>query len=187
MWVKEETLICMIEPAARLYYVRALKRCLKRHKPLYISSPPKLLPPSVLIFHFFLSSFCSFFVCMWRKWWMERPLPVANCSTFASHLFLTLFFLPPLFLHPISFHCSPISPHHFCPTFTPSCPLSLSSLYCREREGCLETWLEKEKSFGSGSKVHLCFSLPAARANGLVQCADFCRKLPETVCVFRCV
>lgn len=59
----------------------------------------------------------------------------------------------------------------------------------REKKGCLERRLEKEESFGPASKLHFCFSLPAARANGLVQCADFCRKLPETVyfCLSFCV
>ena len=104
----------------------------------------------------------------------ERTLQVAKCSTFPSHLFPTFpHFFPP---------CTQSAlPRHFHLAFSPF------SLHCREKEGCLERWLEKEESFRPGSKVHLCFSPPAARANGLVQCADFCRKLRETVCVNVCV
>lgn len=81
------------------------------------------------------------------------------------------------------------------PKFSPFFPVIIHSLSpafaspsffiaTREKKGCLERRLEKEESFGPASKVYFCFSLPAARANGLVQCADFCRKLPETVCIF---
>lgn len=69
-------------------------------------------------------------------------------------------------------------------------PLSLSSPRYGEWGG--DVWTDEGKKkrgkfrfWKRGSPLFL--SLPAARANGLVQCADFCRKLPESVCVFECV
>lgn len=48
--------------------------------------------------------------------------------------------------------------------------------------------IRKRAKFGFFyGQVHFGLPLPAARPNGLVQCADFCRKLLETLCARACV
>lgn len=79
----------------------------------------------------------------------------------------------------------PISPH-----FHLASPLFLFHPHATESEGEMFGQMRVKKRgkfrfWKRGSPLFL--SLPAARANGLVQCADFCRKLPESVCVFECV
>lgn len=79
-------------------------------------------------------------------------------------------------------HLFPISPH-----FHLASPLFLIHPHATESEGG-DVWTDEDKKKeGKFRGSPLFLSLPAARANGLVQCADFCRKLPESVCVFVCV
>lgn len=129
-----------------------------------MSSPPALSRPSGLIFHIFFLSSC-FFVHV------EKLMD--GKDHYREHI---------LALFPSLPHLSTLSPR--------VAPLSLSSPRYGEWGG--DVWTDEGKkkrgkfrSWKRGSPLFL--SLPAARANGLVQCADFCRKLPESVCVFECV
>lgn len=90
-------------------------------------------------------------------------------------------------------------PFFSLPTRKPVASLHHLTLFCHHfsllaaREGrCLERWLEKKKKKEKRAKfwyfygqVSSCLLLPAA--NGWVQCADFCRKLQETLSVCACV
>lgn len=59
----------------------------------------------------------------------------------------------------------------------------------RVRGRCLDRWGWKKKRKVSVLEARFTSVplSPSSKANGLVQCADFCRKLPESVCVFECV
>lgn len=119
----------------------------------------------------------------------EKTLQVVPCSTF-SFFSYSISLLPFPFFGTQFFFIFPVRNLSLCSTLSPClAPISLSSQRCWEREGgCLERWLEKEQSLGSFmAKFTSSLPLPAARPNGLVQCADFCRKLLETLCVRVCV
>lgn len=118
----------------------------------------------------------------------ENTLQVVVCSSFSffSTLFLCFFFL---FLAPNFFHLPSPEPVTLLHTFTLSCPhFSFIATLLREGGGMFGEMIRKRAKFGSFyGQVHFSLPLPAARPNGLVQCADFCRKLVETLCVRVCV
>lgn len=104
---------------------------------------------------------------------------------FFSTLFLCLLFL---FLAPNFFHLPSPEPVTLLYTFTLSCPhFSFIATLLREGGGMFGEMIRKRAKFGFFyGQVHFSLPLPAERPNGLVQCADFCRKLLETLCVRMC-
>lgn len=111
------------------------------------------------------------------------------CTTpfpFFSTLLLCFLFL---FLAPNFFHLPSPEAVTLRHTFTLSCPhFSFIATPLREGRGMFGEMIRKRAKFGFFyGQVHFDLPLPAARPNGLVQCADFCRKLLETLCVHACV
>lgn len=116
----------------------------------------------------------------------EKTLQVAVCSIL---FFYSISLLPFPFLAPNFFHLPSLEPVTLLHTFTLSCPhFSFIAILLREGGGMFGEMIRKRAKFGFFyGQVHFCLPFPAARPNGLVQSADFCRKLLEILRVRVCV